>query len=106
MNQAIIKPQSILLIFALSVLFSACGTVEQFQKRKYRPGFFINAQNTKPVTPSITSSQTTVTEENHKEQIAVPEKIKPEDLEEALSYLKKSGEIFNPNSKHIQRTSR
>lgn len=33
-------------------------------------------------------------------------KIKPEDLEDALSQLKKSGEIFSPNSKHIQRTSR
>lgn len=33
-------------------------------------------------------------------------KIKPEELDDALSQLKKSGEIFNPNSKHIQRTSR
>ena len=33
-------------------------------------------------------------------------KIKPEELEDALSQLKKSGEIFNPNNRHIQRTSR
>lgn len=33
-------------------------------------------------------------------------KIKPEELEEALSQLKKSGEVFSPNNKHIQRTSR
>ena len=33
-------------------------------------------------------------------------KLKPEELEEALSQLKKSGEIFSPNNKHIQRTSR
>ncbi|MEM4259323.1 MAG: minichromosome maintenance protein MCM [Candidatus Pacearchaeota archaeon] len=33
-------------------------------------------------------------------------RIKPEELEDALSQLKKSGEIFSPNSKHIQRTSR
>jgi len=42
-------------------------------------------------------------EELEKELIG---KLKPEELEDALSYLKKSGEIFNPNSKHIQRTSR
>jgi len=42
-------------------------------------------------------------EEIEKELIG---KIKPEELEDALSQLKKSGEIFNPNSKHIQRTSR
>jgi DNA replicative helicase MCM subunit Mcm2 (Cdc46/Mcm family) len=33
-------------------------------------------------------------------------KIAPKDFEDALSQLKKSGEIFSPNSKHIQRTSR
>ncbi|HLF53559.1 MAG TPA: minichromosome maintenance protein MCM [Candidatus Nanoarchaeia archaeon] len=33
-------------------------------------------------------------------------KLKPGELEEAISQLKKSGEIFNPNSKHIQRTSK
>ena len=33
-------------------------------------------------------------------------KIKPEEFDEALSQLKKSGEIFSPNSRHIQRTSR
>ncbi len=33
-------------------------------------------------------------------------KLKPEELEDAISQLKKSGEIFSPNSKHIQRTSR
>jgi replicative DNA helicase Mcm len=33
-------------------------------------------------------------------------KIKPEELDEALSQLKKSGEVFSPNNKHIQRTSR
>jgi len=33
-------------------------------------------------------------------------KLKPEELEDALSQLKKSGEIFSPNNKHIQRTSR
>jgi len=33
-------------------------------------------------------------------------KIEPKDFEDALSQLKKSGEIFNPNSKHVQRTSR
>lgn len=33
-------------------------------------------------------------------------KLKPEELEDALSQLKKSGEIFSPNNKHIQRTSK
>ena len=33
-------------------------------------------------------------------------KLKPEEFEDALSQLKKSGEIFSPNNKHIQRTSR
>ncbi len=33
-------------------------------------------------------------------------KMKPEELDEALSQLKKSGEIFAPNNKHIQRTTR
>ena len=33
-------------------------------------------------------------------------KIKPEELEDALSQLKRSGEIFNPNNKHVQRTSK
>ncbi len=33
-------------------------------------------------------------------------KIKAEEMEDALSQLKKSGEVFSPNSKHIQRTSR
>lgn len=33
-------------------------------------------------------------------------KIKPEEFDDALSQLKKSGEIFSPNAKHIQRTSK
>jgi len=33
-------------------------------------------------------------------------KIELKEMEDALSQLKKSGEIFSPNSKHIQRTSR
>lgn len=33
-------------------------------------------------------------------------KLDTKDFDEALSQLKKSGEIFNPNSKYIQRTSR
>jgi replicative DNA helicase Mcm len=33
-------------------------------------------------------------------------KMKPEELDEALSQLKKSGEVFSPNNKHIQRTAR
>jgi replicative DNA helicase Mcm len=33
-------------------------------------------------------------------------KIRPEEFEDALSQLKKSGEIFSPNAKHVQRTSR
>ena len=42
-------------------------------------------------------------EELEKELIG---KIKPEEFDDALSQLKKSGEIFSPNAKHIQRTSR
>jgi replicative DNA helicase Mcm len=33
-------------------------------------------------------------------------RIKPEELEDALTQLRKSGDIFSPNSKHIQRTSK
>ena len=33
-------------------------------------------------------------------------KLKPEEFEDALSQLKKSGEVFSPNNKHIQRTSK
>jgi replicative DNA helicase Mcm len=33
-------------------------------------------------------------------------KIKPDELNDALDQLKKSGEIFSPNQKHVQKTSR
>ena len=33
-------------------------------------------------------------------------KMNAGELEDALSQLKKSGELFSPNSKHVQRTSR
>ena len=33
-------------------------------------------------------------------------KIKPDELGDALDQLKKSGEIFSPNQKHVQKTSR
>jgi replicative DNA helicase Mcm len=33
-------------------------------------------------------------------------KIKPEEMDDALSQLRKSGEIFSPNSKYVQRTSK
>ena len=55
-----IKTKSTTVVLLFSVLLSSCGSFQQFQKRKYLPGFYVDVKNNKAVEQTSAKSETTV----------------------------------------------